>query len=731
MDTLKVFITAFLLLISLCLKSQTYPFQNPDLPIEQRVNDLVSRLSLDEKVNQMLNKAPAIERLGIPEYDWWNECLHGIGRTEYKVTVFPQAIGMAASWDPTLMKNVADAIAEEGRAINNDALAKGNHAIYHGLTYWTPNINIFRDPRWGRGQETYGEDPYLTATIGKAFVEGLQGNDPHYLKAAACAKHYAVHSGPENTRHTFNTVVSPYDLWDTYLPAFKALVTDAHVEGVMCAYNAYEGQPCCGNNFLMQDILRKQWGFEGYVTSDCGAIDDFFRHHKTHINAEYAAADAVINGTDLECGQAAYKALTDAVALGFISEKQIDESVKKLFTTRFKLGLFDPANKVKYASIPLSVLESDAHKKLASEITRKSIVLLKNEGDLLPLSKKLKKIAIIGPNADNETTVLGNYNGFPSTISTPYKAIKNKLKNTEVIYEKGINYVETIDSSSAQKITNLIERVKDVDAVIFVGGISPELEGEEMNVNVEGFSGGDRTSIVLPKIQTNVLQALYAEKIPVVFVMTTGSAIATPWESEHIPAIINAWYGGQDAGNGIADIIFGDYNPSGKLPVTFYASDKDLPPFNSYTMKNRTYRYFSGQTLYPFGYGLSYTRFEYSPIDMPEEIQTDVPVEISVTIKNAGNRDGDEVVQLYISHTDAPAPKPLYALKAFERVSLKAGESRKVTFTLQPDNLTSVDHNGIAKLYPGKKKIYVGSSSPSYTSAQQLPIVEKEFRVTK
>lgn len=731
MDTLKVFITAFLLLISLCLKSQTYPFQNPDLPIEQRVNDLVSRLSLDEKVNQMLNKAPAIERLGIPEYDWWNECLHGIGRTEYKVTVFPQAIGMAASWDPTLMKNVADAIAEEGRAINNDALAKGNHAIYHGLTYWTPNINIFRDPRWGRGQETYGEDPYLTATIGKAFVEGLQGNDPHYLKAAACAKHYAVHSGPENTRHTFNTVVSPYDLWDTYLPAFKALVTDAHVEGVMCAYNAYEGQPCCGNNFLMQDILRKQWGFEGYVTSDCGAIDDFFRHHKTHVNAEYAAADAVINGTDLECGQAAYKALTDAVTSGLISEKQIDESVKKLFTTRFKLGLFDPANKVKYASIPLSVLESDAHKKLASEITRKSIVLLKNEGDLLPLSKKLKKIAVIGPNADNETTVLGNYNGFPSTISTPYKAIKNKLKNTEVIHEKGIDYVESIDNSSAQKITNLIERVKGVDAVIFVGGISPELEGEEMNVNVEGFSGGDRTSIVLPKIQTKVLQALYAEKIPVVFVMTTGSAIATPWESEHIPAIINAWYGGQDAGNGIADIIFGDYNPSGKLPVTFYASDKDLPPFNSYTMKNRTYRYFSGQTLYPFGYGLSYTRFEYSPIDMPEEIQTDVPVEISVTIKNAGNRDGDEVVQLYISHTDAPAPKPLYALKAFERVSLKAGESRKVTFTLQPDNLTSVDDNGITKLYPGKKKIYVGSSSPSYTSAQQLPIVEKEFRVTK
>lgn len=654
MDTLKVFITTFLLLISLCLKSQTYPFQNPDLPIEQRVNDLVSRLSLDEKVNQMLNKAPAIERLGIPEYDWWNECLHGIGRTEYKVTVFPQAIGMAASWDPTLMKNVADAIAEEGRAINNDALAKGNHSIYHGLTYWTPNINIFRDPRWGRGQETYGEDPYLTATIGKAFVEGLQGNDPHYLKAAACAKHYAVHSGPENTRHTFNTVVSPYDLWDTYLPAFKALVTDAHVEGVMCAYNAYEGQPCCGNNFLMQDILRKQWGFEGYVTSDCGAIDDFFRHHKTHVNAEYAAADAVINGTDLECGQAAYKALTDAVTSGLISEKQIDESVKKLFTTRFKLGLFDPANKVKYASIPLSVLESDVHKRLASEITRKSIVLLKNEGGLLPLSKKLKKIAVIGPSADNETTVLGNYNGFPSIISTPYKAIKNKLKNTEVIHEKGIDYVESIDSSSAQKITNLIERVKDVDAVIFVGGISPELEGEEMNVNVEGFSGGDRTSIVLPKIQTNVLQALYAEKIPVVFVMTTGSAIATPWESKHIPAIINAWYGGQDAGNGIADIIFGDYNPSGKLPVTFYASDKDLPPFNSYTMKNRTYRYFSGQTLYPFGYGLSYTQFEYSPIDMPEEIQTDVPVEISVTIKNAGNRDGDEVVQLYISHTDAP-----------------------------------------------------------------------------
>ncbi|MBN9303457.1 glycoside hydrolase family 3 C-terminal domain-containing protein, partial [Dysgonomonas mossii] len=547
------------------LLGQNYPFQNTNLSIDERVNDLVSKLTLEEKVAQMLNNTPAIERLNIPAYNWWNECLHGIGRTDYKVTVFPQAIGMAAAWNKELMKEVASAISDEGRAIYNDATSKGNREIYYGLTYWTPNINIFRDPRWGRGQETYGEDPFLTGVLGKSFVAGLQGDDTKYLNAAACAKHYAVHSGPENTHHTFNTFVTDYDLWDTYLPAFRNLVVDAKVAGVMCAYNAYNGEPCCGNNFLMQEILREKWNFTGYVTSDCGAIDDFYQHHKTHPDAKYAAADAVYNGTDIDCGNEAYKALVDAVKTGIITEKQIDISLKRLFTIRFRLGMFDPAENVKYSQISTSVLESQKHKDLALKITRESIVLLKNENNTLPLSKKLKKVAVVGPNANNEVSVLGNYNGFPTEIVTPYEAIKQKLKGTEVIYEKGIDFV-TPSANSQEEVSALLKRLKGVDIVIFVGGITPELEGEEMPVKIEGFTGGDRTSIKLPKIQTDFMKALVAEKIPTVFVMMTGSAIATEWESQSIPAIVNAWYGGQDAGTAIAAVLFGDYNPSGKLP---------------------------------------------------------------------------------------------------------------------------------------------------------------------
>ncbi|MFV0418579.1 MAG: glycoside hydrolase family 3 C-terminal domain-containing protein [Dysgonomonas sp.] len=709
--------------------AQDYPFLDTKLSTDERVADLVSRLTLEEKVLQMLNDAPAIDRLGIPSYNWWNECLHGIGRTEYKVTVFPQAIGMAASWDPLLLKDVATAISDEGRAIYNDASSKGNRSIYHGLTYWTPNINIFRDPRWGRGQETYGEDPLLTGAMGKAFVQGIQGDDDKYLKAAACAKHYAVHSGPENTRHSFNTFVTSYDLWDTYLPAFRDLVIDAKVAGVMCAYNAYDGQPCCGNNYLMQSILRDNWGFDGYVTSDCGAIDDFFNHHKTHPDAKSAAADAVFNGTDIDCGTYAYKALTDAVKNGLISEGQIDVSLKRLFTIRFRLGMFDPVADVKYNTIPLSVLESQTHKDLALKITRESMVLLKNEGNILPLSKNLKKVAVIGPNADNETSVLGNYNGFPSQIMTPYKAIKAKLNDAEVIYEKGIDFVKSPENGE-EAIASIVGRLKGMDAVIFVGGISPELEGEEMPVNVEGFTGGDRTTIKLPKIQTDLLKALHEENIPVVFVLMTGSAIAIEWEAENIPAILNAWYGGQDAGTAIADVLFGDYNPSGKLPVTFYAKDNDLPAFNSYQMKDRTYRYFSGEVLYPFGYGLSYTKFEYSSIEMPTSVNIGDDVEITVNVKNVGNIDGDEVVQLYLSYPDIKEQKPLYALKGFQRISLKAGESLAVTFKLSPRQLALIDSEGVSRIKVGKRKVYIGGTSPSHTRAEKLPFVEKNFDMT-
>lgn len=719
----------FCVCLILPLYSQSnYLFTDTKLPISKRVEDLVSRLTLEEKVAQMLNNAPAVQRLGIPAYNWWNECLHGIARTDYKVTVFPQAIGMAASWNPILLKDVATAISDEGRAIYHDSSSKGNRAIYHGLTYWTPNINIFRDPRWGRGQETYGEDPFLTGRMGKAFVAGIQGDDPKYLKAAACAKHYAVHSGPENTRHSFNTFVTTYDLWDTYLPAFRDLVVDAKVAGVMCAYNAYSGQPCCGNNLLMQEILRDKWNFTGYVTSDCGAIDDFYNYHKTHSDAKSAAADAIFHGTDLDCGTEAYKALIEAVNSGLVKESQIDESLRRLFTIRFRLGMFDPQQDVKYSSIPLSVLESQKHKDLSLQIARESIVLLKNENNTLPLSKKLKKVAVIGPNANNEVSVLGNYNGFPSVVTTPYKSIKEKLQKADVVYEKGVDFVASIEDNK-QNISDLIERLKDRDVVIFVGGISPELEGEELQIKLEGFRGGDRTSISLPKVQTALMQALKAANIPTVFVMMTGSAIATPWESENIPAILNAWYGGQDAGTAIADILFGDYNPSGKLPVTFYEKDSDLPVFNSYEMKTRTYRYFDGEVLYPFGYGLSYTDFEYSDLQLPSTMNTNDNVEISVKVKNIGKMAGEEVVQLYLSYPAEKNNKPLYALKSFERISLKPDESKTIRLKLSPRELGLVDMDGILKVTEGRREIYVGGSSPSKTKAKHLPIIKKGFDI--
>ncbi|GHT01135.1 glycosyl hydrolase [Bacteroidia bacterium] len=722
-------IITFMLFVCLSsvLRAQTYPFNDTRRTMDERVSDLVSRLTLEEKVLQMLNDAPPIERLGVPSYNWWNECLHGVARTNYKVTVFPQAIAMASAWDAPLLRQVASAVSDEGRAIYHDASSKGNRSIYHGLTYWTPNINIFRDPRWGRGQETYGEDPFLTASLGKAFVKGLQGEDPNYLKAAACAKHFAVHSGPENTRHTFNTIVSDYDLWDTYLPAFQELVVNAGVAGVMCAYNAYDGQPRCGSDLLMQQILRNDWNFTGYVTSDCGAIDDFYNYHKTHPGAASAAADAVFHGTDVDCGNSAYKALVAAVKSGLITENQIDTSLSRLFEIRFRLGMFDPAEQVPYSKTGLDVLESPRHKALAAKISRESIVLLKNENNVLPLSKKLKKVAVIGPNADNEATVLGNYNGFPTEIVTPLKAIQNKLKGATVTYERGVDFVVSATNSN-EAIALLAKRLKGYDAVIYVGGISPRLEGEDLQIKMEGFAGGDRTSILLPKVQTQLMQAIHAENIPLVFVMMTGSAIATPWESANVPAIVNAWYGGQDAGNAIADVLFGDYNPSGKLPVTFYAKDSDLPPFNSYQMKNRTYRYFDGEVLYPFGYGLSYTQFAYEVVNAKPQIALNETLTVEVKVTNTGKLDGDEVVQLYVSHPDREGLKPLYALKGFERVFIKAGQSQTVKFALSAKELSAVGNKGTLEVNQGTLKLYIGGTSPSKTQAQKLAIVEHELR---
>ncbi|MCL1934535.1 MAG: glycoside hydrolase family 3 C-terminal domain-containing protein [Candidatus Azobacteroides sp.] len=687
-----------------------YPFRNPSLSNEQRAADLVSRLTLDEKIAQMLNKTPAIERLGIPPYDWWNECLHGVGRTEYKVTVFPQAIGMAAGWDVNAIRQMGDYTSEEGRAIYNISQAKGDYRIYHGLTYWTPNINIFRDPRWGRGQETYGEDPFLTAMLGKNFVEGLQGTDKTYLKAAGCAKHYAVHSGPESNRHTFNISVSNYDLWDTYLPAFRELVVEGKVAGVMCAYNRFDNQPCCGSDKLMIDILRKEWGFKGYVTSDCGAIENFYKTHKTHPDAEFASADAIFHGTDTDCGNEAYLGLKKAVEEGIIPESQIDVSLRRLFEIRFRLGMFDPADKVPFSKIDSTALGAKTHKDLALKMSRQSIVLLKNDG-LLPIQKdKLKKIALLGPNINNPEVQLGNYNGFPDRIITPLEGLKDELgKSVKIYADTVIGYYGDTPSSFA----STLKKIKDVDLIIYVGGISPRIEGEEMRVKAPGFFGGDRTSVLLPQIQTDLLKALKSTGKPIVFVMMTGSAIAIPWESQNINAILNSWYGGEFAGKAIADVIFGNYNPSGRLPVTFYASDSDLPDFEDYNMTNRTYKYFKGKALYPFGYGLSYSKFDYAwNVQPKKEYYATETIECSLNIKNTGTVDGDEVAQVYIKYPQTGRVLPLKELRYFERKAIAKGNTVEIKVSIPIAQFAKWDESaGELCVPPGVYSIFAGGNS--------------------
>ncbi|MDR0537432.1 MAG: glycoside hydrolase family 3 C-terminal domain-containing protein [Tannerellaceae bacterium] len=690
-----------------------YPYLDATLSPAERAKDVVARLTLEEKVPQMLNDAPAINRLGIPSYNWWNECLHGVARTpEYKVTVYPQAIGMAAGWDVEAMKLMGDYTAVEGRAIYNTASAKGDRRIYRGLTYWTPNINIFRDPRWGRGQETYGEDPFLTASIGKNFVLGLQGEDKTALKAAACAKHYAVHSGPESSRHVFNAKASAYDLWDTYLPAFKELVVDAGVVGVMCAYNAFETQPCCGSDKLMVDILRKDWKFSGYVTSDCGAIDDFYRTHKTHPDAAAAAADAVIHGTDVDCGREAYLGLTKAVADGIIQESQIDMSLRRLFEIRFRLGVLEPNGLQPFANIDSTSLEAREHKELALKMAKQSVVMLKNDGTL-PLRKNgLKKVAVLGPNADNSIVQLGNYNGFPTRTVTLVEGLKEKLPSgVDVVYEKGCDYV--VQPDSLPSVESVVAKVKDADIIIFAGGISPKLEGEEMRVNVPGFSGGDRTSILLPKLQTDMMKALKATGKPVIFIMMTGSAIATPWESANVNAILNAWYGGEAIGTALADILMGDYNPSGHLPLTFYADDADLPDFNEYDMDNRTYKYFKGKALYPFGFGLSYTRFDYEWNKLPmKEYRAGDIIQCEIKIKNTGAIDGDAVPQIYIKYPEGERQFPIKELRAFERKTIRKGEAYVINVSIPVEKLAKwSDTKGQLSVPTGAYAIFAGEHS--------------------
>lgn len=687
-------------------------YKNTALSIEERVNDLVSRMTLEEKVSQMLHTAPAIERLDIPQYNWWNEALHGVARAGI-ATVFPQAIGMAASWNTDLIHEIATVTGDEARSKYHDAVRQGNRDQYYGLTFWSPNVNIFRDPRWGRGQETYGEDPYLTARLGVTFIKALQGDDPTYMKAAACAKHFAVHSGPENERHQFNAVVTQKDLWETYLPAFEACVREAAVESVMGAYNRTNGEPCCGSKSLLVDILRGKWEFQGHVVSDCWAIQDFYLHHKVLGTAEESAALAVNMGCDLNCGST-YPALVSAVEQGLITEETITRSVSRLFMTRFKLGMFDPDEDVRWAQIPIEVNDSDEHRALSLRAARESIVLLKNVHAFLPLDKStIQSIAVIGPNADDPMVLLGNYNGFPSKSVTPLEGIRNKVgTGVDVHYTKG-SHIWQNDSSGYDEA---MEIARQADVVIFVGGLNQGMEGEEgAGAGLpDGEQGqGDRTDIALPATQEELLKAISATGTPVVLVLLNGSALAVNWADEHLPAIVEAWYPGQEGGTAIADVLFGDYNPGGRLPVTFYRSVRDLPHFRDYNMTNRTYRYFSQDPLYPFGFGLSFTTFAYSNLRFSTDtIRDGESLTVCVDVTNTGSRAGDEVVQLYITDVDATFIVPIRSLQGFQRIHLAPSETKTVEFTLESDQFALVDNRGDRVLEPGVFEVYVGGGQP-------------------
>lgn len=854
---IKKFLYLFLLLCIGCEPAEQtkFPFQDTSLSLEERVDDLISRMTLEEKVSQMRYDAPAIERLGIPEYNWWNECLHGVGRAGV-ATVFPQAIGMASSWNEQLMYDIAEAISDEARAKHHRFADEGKRGIYMGLTFWTPNINIFRDPRWGRGQETYGEDPYLTGRLAVNFINGLQGDHEKYLKTVATSKHFAVHSGPEPLRHEFNAEVSDKDLYETYLPHFRMTIEEANVESVMCAYNALHGEPCCGSDPLLTNILRNEFGFDGYIVSDCWAIEDFFNpdDHGVVETGQEAAALAVKSGTDLNCGDTYHPYLKQAVEQGLIDEEQLDISLKRLFTARFKLGMFDDPADVPFTSIAYDVVASDEHHRLALQASRESIVLLKNENNLLPLNQDINSIAVIGPNADNYEVMLGNYHGTPTNLSTVLDGIREKAGDEiEVNYAEGSFIVEGLPSlhpipasalrasgddpglqaayydnvdwegepaiqrtdsvidfywlgnspvtevpadtfsvrwkgrliapktgsyqigvNASQGATlwidgeeqltmhhdhrpvthtfdidleagqsyevqldfynagtdpqahllwavpdrdleaDAIEAARRSDVAVMVMGIHPRIEGEEMGVELQGFKGGDRTDIQLPAVQTRLIKKIHALGKPVILVLMGGGAISFPWENENVPAIIHAWYPGEFGGNAIADILFGDYNPSGKLPVTFYSSVNDLPPFTSYDMENRTYKYFSGEPLYPFGHGLSYTSFNYANLEMPDRIEPGDSLNISVEITNSGQMAGTETVQLYLTDVDASFVTPVRALCGFQRTTLEPGETKTIQFSLSPKQYAVVNDNGKLTIEPGEFFVSVGGKQPGF-----------------
>lgn len=709
------------------IQENTYIFQDTNRPTDERVNDLISHLTLEEKVTQLLHTSKAVPRLGIPEYDWWNECLHGVGRAGC-ATVFPQAIGLAATFDKDLLFNIATAISDEARAKYNAAQKIENRNRYRGLTFWSPNINIFRDPRWGRGQETYGEDPYLTSVLGTAFVKGLQGDNPGYLKVAACAKHFAVHSGPEKMRHHFNARVSKKDLYETYLPAFKALV-EAGVEIIMGAYNRTNDEPCCGSKFLLKDILRKEWNFKGHVVSDCWAIRDFHVNHNITNTPEESIALALNNGCDLNCGCIfESKYLLNALKKGLITAEKIDMALKNLFRTRFKLGMFDPPEMVPYSSLGDEIIDCQKHRELAYEAAVKSIVLLKNKNNTLPLKKDLKTIYVFGENAMDIELLMGNYNGYSSKMTSILEGIVGKAsKGTTVLYKRANlqKYVAEIDQG-------FMDEVKKVDAFIAVMGITPQYEGEEGADAVKTGGEGDRRDITLPDNQVRFIKNLSEAHIPLVLILTAGSQLAIPDIHEVADAILYVWYPGEEGGNAVGDILFGNESPSGKLPLTFPKSIEQVPDFSDYSMKNRTYRYMKEEPLYPFGFGLSYTPFTYSPLFLSSRrIKNGESVTATVTVTNTGNYDSDEVIQLYVKHQDVSFETPFYSLKGFKRIHLKAGENQKVQFTLTQDAMQIFNNDGKSVIEKGRVTVYIGGSSPNNRS-QALGVqqcVSADFRI--
>ena len=835
-------------------QSTTVRYLDPNLPPDVRADDLISRMTLEEKASQLVNQSRAIPRLNVPEYDWWSEALHGVANAGI-ATVFPEPIGLAATFDSPLIHEMAVVIGTEARAKHNQAVRAGRRDIMEGLDFWSPNINIFRDPRWGRGQETYGEDPYLTGRMGVAFVTGLQGEDPKYYRVISTPKHFAVHSGPEPARHSMDVTVSKHDMEDTYLPAFRAAVVEGKAASVMCAYNRVNGEPACANTFLLQDQLRGAWKFRGYVVSDCDAVKDIFTGHHFAKSMAEAAAITMKKGMDNECADffkiassnSDYVQYADAVQQGLLTEKDIDIALKRLFIARFRLGMFDPPDIVPYAQTPESEIDSAPHRELALRAARESIVLLKNDGTL-PFAPNIRKLAVVGPLAESTRVLLGNYNGTPSRTTTALDGIRKQFADAQVTFVPGMNFLRpenviptTLLSTSSgepglkaeyfsgnefegtplvvrvDKVVNLqpfhpepgslapppgfanfsvrwtgfltpdesatyrigllgsmnrlwvddklivddfvlhdpkpttitlslekgrryalkieygqggtgtklvwlrnmqdpiaeaVSAAQQADAVVAVVGITSQLEGEEMKVDVPGFKGGDRTSIDLPQEEEDLLEALGKTGKPLVIVLMNGSALAVNWAAEHSNAMLDAWYAGEEAGTAIAQTLAGVNNPAGRLPVTFYKSVDQLPPFEDYSMKDRTYRYFSGEPLYPFGFGLSYSKFAYRDLKLSTpQLQAGKSLNIELDVANVSNRDGDEVVELYLSFPKSPGV-PLRALRGFQRVHLSAGATQHVTFTLQPRDLSHVNEDGDHVITSGSYQVSVGGGQP-------------------